>query len=743
MSVVSIDWQPYDVIVACPVGPEQPPAIILPKGEEKLSGAIAFDSNANAHLEWVGRENQSTQIVARIEAIFDLFESPLQDQKVWCWPGADTRVSKDDKDTILTINKQQLATKDILSWYSMLLYEEIKSRIKRTPHLSAVVEGALEEVACVVDPAMSLRAATQLKQNLADAGFKMVSLIQRWAAAAAYRLGPNKLQDSCLVIDWQREGLWAAICQPSNFELQNKHGLILTALGAGGEASLTNQVIKRLGKDDRFEVIEADEVYVDQPRLSEKPLVTVEALHRCGAELAHQIILGKAAPSATVTFVDDLAFQTHYRDPANGAKQRSLNMSLSDEDLADILEPLLLRIRNGLSSLKLKQQNHLPGTTCCIGLGFLLSGALDAVGSVFDANKEKSSPEDISFAPAKGALLLPHISHIERLPYDCGILLSLPNGEVQLGSLVVCRGQALPCEVSSKKFSLFCSRGQPLGVSIYLRKVDFGEGTVMYTSHGRYDLIPTINDAGSVCIRADMKVDADCQIDVSIVDLVSEETFQLEQLGILGGRTLALAPHRNIDETNGGLGRRVFDNFRSQHATEGLEALSANEFRNFLDRSISGPRPPEKLDEREVAERALALKLPDLIDNRDTANEREALQNALKDISNSAENILKFCRTYLSALLIALTHRLLDFVQRHWSGHKLAGFSALENTYNNALIEGFPLSAESLRNLNNRLVPVINRIETKSNFMEMDNTIKNVKVFLRQVVELYKTTEST
>ena len=754
MSLISVDWQSHYVAVACPVGPEQPPAVILPSGNARLSGGLVFDINGSAQLEWVESSVASQNIVAVVNAVIDVIQCGLNIDKVWLRPGGQAMLKQRESNGqfVLVIGDNEWAAKDILRRYSILLKSEIESVIERTPRLIAIIEDPPEDVACVVGTGMSARSLKVVQEVLSDAGFRAVEFVDRWAAAAAWRLGREELSSSCLVIDWAHDALYAAVCAPRESDARSVKPTTLCRLNATSNSSIRRRIVEHLRSGGSLEVVAADRPDWSNPPPDPKPQVTPDALEKAAADLTRQILLGYGETKAEVELMDDRPFEVRYGLKNDSAARSRMPVEMDKAVTASLLHEPLRRIRNGLANLRLRHERSLPAKVCAFGSGLFLPGAADVMREVFGDELQSLRAEEALSAPAKGALLIARGEKPNRLPYDCGLLLVLegPQDPNPMGTLVLRRGQTLPCQASSKEFLLAWRDGKPLGVSIYLRKPDFGQGRVIYTIHGLYSFVPATDIAGRFHLRADISVDADCRIDVTIVDLIARQELTLEQMGIFGGTRLLSPPFRkaNPAELNGGLCRRMFELFRERHKERGFGGVKREEFSEFLDRNIHTGGPPQRDDPRMMSRESLALSLPDVIDEEMVDSERHALSSVLDDMTVSNDAISLACRNYLSVLLINVALGLVRFVEDNRSGKLTKGLQRLKDDATRLKTHPPPLGPKEFRELPNHITRVINQLELDSASsdlrifgQETEGLIEEVKEFVQRLTALYARAE--
>lgn len=736
MSQISIDWRSTGVVVACPVGPEQPPAIILPTPDARLSGSLAFNADGEARLEWSTQEPSKEDeggrnISAQVRAVCEIAHAGLDEERVRISPSGPAKFQrlKNSSKNAIVIGDQEWAANRILRRYVELLRHEIEVVIRRTPRLLAVVDAPPEDVICAVNPHTPPAAAATLRQALLGAGYRSVSLVRRWATAAAWRLRAEQLGEPCMILDWGHKSLQVGVCAGSDADFESAAPTALATLAAAGEEAVKRRVVEHLRSSGDFGLA----AETDPTSPAGRPQVTDQAIEAAADDLVRQLFLDTVLPRTSIRGVDNRPFEERYGRKAGTWEPPLIPIELPPSVAAEILADPIKRVCNGLSTLQRRNGRTLPNVVGVTGCGFALPGAADAIENALDGQIHSG---DAAFASAKGALLLRTTSRDRWLPYDCGIMFSMGKAAGRIGTGVLRRGQALPCSTTSKIVTFNWNDGKPLGVSIYLRKVDFGEGKVTYASHGYYNFAPEVNTAGKVQLQAEIRADKECQIDVTVTDLVANQTMRLEQMGILGGQSMSAPPMRDSDEIDGGLFRRMFESLRSTLANEydltsddALEemvgALSRKDFRSFLDEEL-GDGTSQQETPRKVAAEALALQPPNVLDEGHLGDTKKALELITHAESSSDAELKDSCGAYLSMLLIGFARGLAE----------LGKNKNLARAAKSAAQGKVPLPLNRFARLANAISPALNRLEARPNSEDDRSALSAAKKFHGRLMEL-------
>lgn len=580
MSGVAIDVLHDGPRVACHGGPEEPLVHVLPSVLHPIVDGLEVRGDGEVRLAL--EDSAGSDADARIDRLRDLFGTDLSDANVRMRRGGSAHLATGSGVTTLRVGDVVHTADTLRTAFARALRDMVLKEMDSRPQLLVLVDDTGSAVV-VSDPLAPAFCRDQLRRAFRVAGFHRVESVDRWTAAALAP-GSGALPEERWLLDWASDALRLVRCRMAD-DMRASPAPVDT-LRALGDDALLGILEGELAR------LEAGEVSTPRRR-------------RVQAGIAARVLLARLHRGET-TLCATVPVDARHDDPGrNGSLPHRTPREVQVAADAEAIESLLAAPWRRMENFIRRARGSEDAVRLFIPAGgrFRTNGALDHVRRSLRGDGLFASPDGPAFVPLIGAARVAARIDGPRLAYDCGLLLRI-DGQGAIGSLAAWRGQSLPLVAGTRWLELSVPRGEPVELSVYLRRVDFAEGMVRYGAHAACTYVPALRD-GMARIQAVFDIDAHERIDVTIVDGVSHLRFKLRRVGLTGSAPLPEAPLRSPHEENGRGIRRYWDRIVAAVGND-VRRLSGTQFRTRLDREWAW-RGKEDLDRGQVLGEVLAL----------------------------------------------------------------------------------------------------------------------------------------
>jgi len=512
----AISWSPGAIAVVCSAGPEREPVVLAPTAELPVSGRLEIDGQGEPRL-FPDREAGSPSAVV-VRDVIQLVQRPLAEVDLEREEGGGASLLGVGEDAVLRVRGRTFERDQLVVAYLELLGQALTAALAAAPKLRVAIGDGLGKTVWVVPAAMARKKRDRVVHLLSRAGFGPVVLADRYLALAV----DAGVGGPVLLLEWDHEGLLMTTRDPTQRSALpgERHPVRNRAVGAEALRTLLSAPLSELGKGDPASIDAA----------------------------VYALFGGGGIPGAE----------------GNGVK--------------DALQEPLDRVRNSLLSLRARQYPAPADCMLRVGAGWRIPGAREIPGRLLGLPEATSVEEDVDLAAARGSLRLHRSDDFDQLPYDCGVLLESAEPYRCRGTTVLRRGAQLPARGSSGAIPCGWARGQPLIVSLYLRKVDFAHAEVKYLRHGRDVFWPAQVEGKEPAIRVELCASRDGSIDLDAIDQSSGGRSALPKMSVLGGELLDEIPSRSFQEWNGMVEGSRFVRFWSERPGERSDARALARF---------------------------------------------------------------------------------------------------------------------------------------------------------------------